>query len=946
MMMLRLGYPVLLVCLLALSGQGTASAEDGTADQPLGSWTQADGGPGRARSVATPPLTGPLEEAWVSKFEHTIVGQPLVWDGKIIVQTLSRRGHRELHMVDLATGKPSGKPLRIKASQDLLPALWRGRLAVRAGESSFRVYRIGKRRLTRIFDRDLKKAQVKGLTIVGKRVYCQTQYGCMYFVNGTEPAVQLGFGLLRSNAVLHGDGANGVIYDSAGNAHLHYSPLDPRRSNELVFLGHHGGRVPKRPAHVARSHDTVLVTLGADLELNAQGSANLVVVRWEGPGHGWRLQTVLDVMGKPCAGEHYWAALIDEGREGRKLVRGPTRMDQERRVAVLATRELHPELLESEHLTMAGDVLFVGRHRVNLDSLEIYDPLPFEPTGAVVPVHDTLLASSGPKRLVALRERKSGDHADERLLGSGSQAEPVPAVVVTKDGGVRKVELVWEGGGVSIKGKPLVVEDALLVRADDGRIVFAPSPDLAVEGFRHLIDQREARGYATLATNAVKARDPVLAARYAAAADDGGEGKSVSLWTRRRMEALERPGHNKPPIPERVAEVLAEEKALKAASADLVWSSYVALGKDAPWSTRAALLRAVLTRVPDHAKAADEVRAAIPAGVPLPDGFVAADWLLLADAVQTDPAQRADPQGPDRLAFLFAKKTWRGDVTGIRSKNLLILTPKPDPAQIAACLATGELVCRTLQGLFGKPNTDRAPLVLHLFPNRKAYIEASGGGGGQDSMLSMSAGHYVPGLSLSRIFLPAGEDPFGEVFETYAHELVHHWLDARCPLPRTKNLRGHDATTPCFWLVEGIAELFAEFAYDLRRGKVETANRRAASLDAVAHAPAERILPWKYLLSMDQRTFARLDTKVTVPVTLRWRAGLRREMTQVALFYAQSTAVAQYLFNKSPKTREQLIELVRLYYEGSLKVGDVERVLGVSLQELGRAVTAYARSAR
>ena len=95
--------------------------------------------------------------------------------------------------------------------------------------------------------------------------------------------------------------------------------------------------------------------------------------------------------------------------------------------------------------------------------------------------------------------------------------------------------------------------------------------------------------------------------------------------------------------------------------------------------------------------------------------------------------------------------------------------------------------------------------------------------------MEWTAGHYSPLDRVERIYLPADDDEFRSVMNTYAHELTHHWLSMRW---LGKGNMGRAAVVPGYWIVEGFARFIEDQAMEMgrRAGRLggRPARRRAA----------------------------------------------------------------------------------------------------------------------
>ncbi len=396
-------------------------------------------------------------------------------------------------------------------------------------------------------------------------------------------------------------------------------------------------------------------------------------------------------------------------------------------------------------------------------------------------------------------------------------------------------------------------------------------------------------------------------------------------------------------------------------AADVPWRVLAALPEPVRPALEHELLRRALRVEPAHAGAVARVRAALPWTVAPAERIDALDWIDFLAAAARHPVRRVEPgragarsRGEAERALARARAAWRDDLVAFESEHLVLVTPLARPGGIARCLATGELTCRALEAFFAEepagrrraPRTTR--LVVHLFGPEAEYRAAGHAvDAGEQAGLAWSAGHYDPEDDVSRVLLPDEPDAWSAVLRTVAHELAHHWMQRRCPLVSDADLRGQDPGAPGYWVVEGFAALFEEHGFDLDAGTWRGRDPRAARLDVLVHAPAERLLPWAEVLAWSQRDFLglRSEGEVTVPST--WTLGRRRRLDARRLFYDQAAGVCRALFHGDAADRAALRRYLADHYAGRRGGLDVERALGASAEELGaRAVACAARIQR
>jgi hypothetical protein len=356
---------------------------------------------------------------------------------------------------------------------------------------------------------------------------------------------------------------------------------------------------------------------------------------------------------------------------------------------------------------------------------------------------------------------------------------------------------------------------------------------------------------------------------------------------------------------------------------------------------------------PRHAGASKLVRSMNPIEVPGVDKITALEWLDLLESAQDVkfkvvrlPKSDAKFTPSPEIRELHRQRTrWRKDIVAIQSDSVVIFTPLANPGRIARCLSMGELVCETLQHMFsysGKKRDDPLRLKILLYSSQAEYLKQSARAGA--GHVSWSAGHYDHEARIARMFLPEGGGAFDSVMDVFAHELTHYWVDVRCPLFDNYNkmmlTRG-----PGFWIVEGFASLLEEFSYDLSRREVFWVKPSSHSLDVVANARRNQLLPWKDIFRISQfRMHTKLSPKPFGTVTTRWSVGMVPVMTPIGVFYRQSTAAAHYLYSaEGGKYRKKLLEYLGHYYRGEFRKLNIQKVFGLSANELGKRIVAYSK---
>ena len=521
----------------------------------------------------------------------------------------------------------------------------------------------------------------------------------------------------------------------------------------------------------------------------------------------------------------------------------------------------------------------------------------------MVPVRGGLLVQTSGNTLTLMREVQppAGPPA---VMQADRWAAAVPeGAIALGDGNVLKGPLVREAAAGTVEGTNDAkrrsrhkVADVLAVVDGKGALLLAPDAEGAVRGVALVGEAREAAAYATLARDAIAAKDLARGERALREALARGASDAVVAPLEKGLEELRKYTANATVKPLRQDVLTEAENAILKSRAHAFWTASASLPSDAPWLLRSRLARAALEADPAHAQSVEFVRSAVPAVFRLGPTFDALEWLSLADAVQHAPVTPVEESSP---AARRARVDWKPDLLALQSRQLLVLTDVRDPARIGVCLSMGELVCRTLERLLGDAaggRMDPDRLTLHLFETKEGYLASSPGKGETGRGMENTAGHYDPGANLSRIYVPEGPEAFEEVAGTYAHELTHHWVFQRCPLFKDAELARKPSLTPGFWIVEGLADFLAEGLYDVGRHEAELFNVRSLSLDMVANAPSGGLIPWPRFFGLNQAFFHRLDTTKPIVIPTRWRLGWLQSPTEISMFYAQGAAVCHYLY--------------------------------------------------
>jgi hypothetical protein len=620
---------------------------------------------------------------------------------------------------------------------------------------------------------------------------------------------------------------------------------------------------------------------------------------------------------------------------------------------------LEPALLATNgaHLPWAH-VPFDGKH---LSSPRLFDFLaaPLETrTGWVAPER---LSDGSPRWLLARRGAATGEGTIELasrdhhawLCQGASSAGRAGEVLYIGPAAVdeRTLQVLWrrERAGdfapVPVPRGLLVIEAPRLLRLGQVEPPAAPGRERARQ--RAVAEERElGERLALLASKALRGGDAAHATELAAEAEGlGASGRTLELV---RSEAERMRGKTTADARReaRRSALGVEERAARAA---LVTGLAEAAELAREPHERRALLEELFRREPLDARGLEVLAQLLPQGVGLGESPSLA-WLELAAAtertplryIEADEAEAGPRPSPSAARLMAEREAWRADACAWESARLLVVTAGPSPQAAARTLATGEFLCGVLEQVFGGARGGSERLELVVYPTREEYLAHSGTDlGGLESVLGFTAGHFDLGARVSRLYVPE-EDADGErLLDVAAHELTHHWLALRS---RFAPLAASPAT-PGFWIVEGIATWVEELALDPQGSRWSTDVERAPSLDTLRNAGVEELLSWRELLAASFETYAKLETRTTCLLALDWQLGVRHPRSPMQLFYAQSAALAHYLYEaEGGRHRALFLEAVEGFYRG--RPADVSAALGLAPEELGARVQAWARAKR
>jgi hypothetical protein len=515
------------------------------------------------------------------------------------------------------------------------------------------------------------------------------------------------------------------------------------------------------------------------------------------------------------------------------------------------------------------------------------------------------------------------------LLASAASADRV----VERDGTILSGAAEVAGGVVRIGGKAIDLEGVCLVERDDGALVYAHDYEARLRGYEYIAQAYLRDEYTKITRECCQVGDFVLARRMLERAEHAGLASREAIALKQRIERDEQKRGGG-------GDVKSERLLKRAGEIDAHFASVVAErarreldgGKDG-----ARLLREALRLQPDLAPAAELLARLAPRDFPIGDSRVWLDWHV--DLEQAG-AKIVTGEAP---ALERARKLWRKDLHGVHAGEILLLTPVKDPYLVGRCLAHGQLACRVLGELFttkAPVRTAEGPMLIFLFGSRDEYKSTTGTGGRVEDplFLEWTAGHYSPGERVSRFFWVADPDAERRLVGTCMHELTHQWIEERNP----RVVPSPSPVQRGYWIVEGFATFMEEGVYDVGTGEYNLYNPRSHSLDVLRAVDKRNLIPWKDFYALTQADFSRLPGDDQIVVTLRW--WLQPHVISLSrMFYEQAGATCQFLFHgEEGRHREALLRYVDSWYDGKGRGMDIKEAFGMSAEELGAKVVAFA----
>lgn len=512
------------------------------------------------------------------------------------------------------------------------------------------------------------------------------------------------------------------------------------------------------------------------------------------------------------------------------------------------------------------------------------------------------------------------------LLAAAAAAD----LVVLEDRTILEGAATRKDSALSIAGRTVPLDEVLLWEDAEGGLLHAPDFGSQIQALSALRDRGRLAAARDAFAKAAAAGDPKAAAEaLERAAEAGLDPKEAGDWSAKLDRLVASGAFPLPPEPG-LEEILVD-RARKA--------------KARKEEDRAAqLLRAALLRAPAHEEGLKLLAEMAPPRWRAGDARNWLDWRVdvLRGGVRV---LRYDQPDLERAA-----QFWKSGLSGIETPEVVFLTDLADGGPVGKCLRLAGVTCRALETIFRTDTPAREeydPLVIYFYGDKKEYEQRSGAGThgpGGPVTAGLTLGHYNPADNISRFFWFDRPDAEKVVTETFVHELTHHWIERRCPRFHFRDM-GKNPMVPGYWIVEGFAVFMQEGRYDPERGAWTHWNAKSPTLDVIAGlAKEQKLLPWEKVYPLSQAAFSQLGMAFNVRVPRRWSLQVAG-FSETNLFYYQAGATCQFLYHgDNGAWRQRLVEYVTNYYMGKQEFTSTESAFGLSPDELGRKVVAFAQS--
>ncbi|QDU85404.1 hypothetical protein Pla163_25330 [Planctomycetes bacterium Pla163] len=952
---------------------------------PAGQWQTIGGGPDRSRATHTEvPRQAPAQQVFVVETGDTLVGEPLFNTEVLVLETRVARGEHRITVYDLETGEAvADRDFEVR--DGCFPHLKGDVLVLRSAIDQLNAFELSTKGLRRLATYSADSGFVGAPFVVGDDVfvgegasilrldgrylrereaarYPSREYGsvvsALYIDSGPyADQGRLSIGFLTSND----HGASGRPMAAA---------FDPLRSEEPVVTSRYQDRLriafrdswPNLQQIVVSPFQGGLMFWSEDGIDEIEG--NLISgIGYDGDGDP--IEGAFVTRYPVAARDSSVIGHVDAGDEGQGVfLVEHSRKSFGRRTATeigICGPGLHEHLLPLfRGATWGRDVVLLAGRAWHPETGRVLWHVPALERAALLPAEQGVVAVFDDGRVERWRVRPFESEATAkgatRSATDEQDVEPFDGVLVRSDGEVDPGTYAIVGGNVveirGTKERDVAAADVWFLGAEDGTVHRLGAARAVGPGIDAVVGALEAREFSRYANAAERSNDPDRITRAIARGQRIGEDVDDLVEELAQLRAK----------PESVSSKQAErfdeyESQFSKTRFDTWVRALASVRPDE--ATFDAVHQAMLVAMLDRSVGLEDVRrdvqALLPEGIDLPLRADLRDWLAFARSTSAHTIRVVEPPPEDQATMTWEERrlgmatAWGGDdVVGFESENLFVISSLDQPGAIATCVAVGEHVCSLLEGLFAGGEHARSAehrMVVYLYESKSQYLKQSSGGDQRVATgLSWTAGHYDPQTGVVRLFLPAGEGDWESAQQTFRHELAHQWMSERCPGISDEQSKQLRTDQDGFWIVEGFACFVQDFRVDERLGVTGELDSRSNLLDVVANASADVLLPWDMLTELKQARRMGLLMIEPAAIALTWSLGRIMPVDGMGLFYAQSNALASFLYHgENGKYRDAFIEYTLAFYRGTEGM-DFEKHFGLSPSEAGRLAVEHART--
>jgi hypothetical protein len=935
---------------------------------PAGCWTTRGGSSGRTRATDTEPVRGgDLEFAFAIDLDAALVGEPLFDPSFVVVEVAVEREKRELRVFDAETGRLcSSRTFDTKL--ELAPSFVDGVVYLRAESDQLVALRPSRKASVRVASASLPESTfgAYGAPLVfGDEVFVAKGPGLVRMsrdlrtIDEREAPFGGALGWLSPPTITRSPRGTTLVCGVIGNvsrgdarfAAFETDDLEYRGDPEFGFTVDHNVATDLFCLAMAGDFGTVVWRDDSGFDVGSETRRSLIFDE-----RGEPTPAQLDFVSKPASrGRSLFGRIHASDGTQALCLHGPDPSDEneEPQFLLVATPEIHSEVVDvATNGSWAKDVLlFAGRawhpetgrvlwHEPELEGLDLY------------PLERGVLAVRSPTRIEVWRAANNA--VDVRHESAAAPEDASAGLALLRDGTTARGTFAIDGTDLvdSAGKKPLrrPLADVWFACREDGRVVVVSGARSLESGLAALTEELARDEFKQYADAAQRSNDPQV---VRVALEHGGALGEDTAELEETLAALL--AKSKSISSKQKERALAFSAARETRVAALREAAARSLTPEAGTNTlHVAALHELLEHAPTNAFARESIVALLPAGLTLAAEADLADWLDFAVAVAAHPVSIVPlrpESAPDltptekRIGYLARG---RSGVVGFESEHLLVVSSVDRPGAVARCVALGEHVCELLESWFaveGETRTAPRKLEIVLHATRDEYLKESGAwSAGAEHTLAWTAGHYDLSNGVSRLYLPDGEEGWHEAARTLLHELTHHWLHRSCP--RIEPGVMIPAGARGFWIVEGFAMLVEDHVVDVARGVVAPIDASSPRLDVVANSAGAAVIPWDQLVALPQAALVGLGAIPPQPIPLTWHLGVVAPTNGIGLFYAQSAALASYLFHgDGGRQRTKLLDYLVAYYSGTRMDLDFAEHFGTTAAELASHVVAHAQSA-